>query len=136
MRELRELVEQLQADKALLQAKLKEAFEIQPAAVDPRELAQANERIVSLEKEKDLLQTTLEQERARLPAANAAERNDSVSSSPKPTSSSGPKRSGWKASRGRNARCNNGSKRWRARRRPPRNWNRCPGVGRGNAKAQ
>ena len=74
VRELRELVEQLQADKALLQAKLKEAFEIQPAAVDPRELAQANERIVSLEKEKDLLQTTLEQERARLPAANAAER--------------------------------------------------------------
>lgn len=73
LRQLRELVGQLQADKGLLEAKLKEAFAIQPAAADPRELAQANDRITSLEKENDLLKVTLDQERTRKPVADTAE---------------------------------------------------------------
>ena len=38
-----------------LEAKLKEALAAQPAAIDPRELAKAEERIRTLEKEADLL---------------------------------------------------------------------------------
>ncbi len=65
-------VRQLQADKADLQAKLKEALAVQPAAVDPRELARAEERINGLLKENDLLKVSLAQEKAKpAPAADA-----------------------------------------------------------------
>src|ERR1043165_3962082 len=50
---------------ALLEAKLKEALSVQPAAVDPRDLAKAEGRIKDLEKEKDLLKASLEQEQAK-----------------------------------------------------------------------
>src|SRR5256886_3355790 len=50
---------------ALLQAKLKEALSVQPAGVDPRELAKAEEQLRALQKEKDLLQVRLEQEQAK-----------------------------------------------------------------------
>src|ERR1043166_5624970 len=50
-----EQVRQLQADKSLLEAKLKEALAAQPAPMDPRELAKAEERIRALQKENDLL---------------------------------------------------------------------------------
>ena len=56
---------QLQADKSLLEAKLKEALAAQPAAVDPRELARAEEKIRGLQKENDLLKVSLAQEKAK-----------------------------------------------------------------------
>jgi hypothetical protein len=62
-------VRQLQADKTVLEAKLKEALSVQPAALDPRELARAEEKIKGLQKENDLLKVTLDQEKAKpLPA--------------------------------------------------------------------
>jgi hypothetical protein len=61
----------MQADKVLLEAKLKEALAVQPAAVDPRELARAEEKIKGLVKENELLKVTLAQEKAKpLPAAD------------------------------------------------------------------
>ena len=42
---LKDQVRQLQTDKAVLEAKLKEALAVQPAALDPRELARAEEKI-------------------------------------------------------------------------------------------
>lgn len=55
----------LEAANALLDAKLKEALAARPAAADPRELAKAEEKIKLLEKEKELLRVTLEQEQAK-----------------------------------------------------------------------
>jgi Tfp pilus assembly protein PilF len=55
----------LQADKAVLEAKLKEALSVQPAAVDPRELARAEEKIRNLQKENDLLKVSLDQTKAK-----------------------------------------------------------------------
>ena len=62
---MREQVQQLETDKILLQAKLKEALAVQPAAVDPRELSKAEERVKSLLKENELLKAGLAQEQAR-----------------------------------------------------------------------
>ena len=55
-------VNQLQSDKALLEAKLKEALAAQPAAVDPRELAKSEEKVRALQKENELLNAMLKQE--------------------------------------------------------------------------
>jgi Tfp pilus assembly protein PilF len=66
---LKEQGRQLQADKALLEAKLKEALAVQPAALDPRELARAEDRIKVLTKENDLLKVTLDQQKAQPPPA-------------------------------------------------------------------
>ncbi len=69
---LTDQVRQLQADKTVLEAKLKEALSVQPAALDPRELARAEEKIKGLQKENDLLKVTLDQEKAKpLPAPDA-----------------------------------------------------------------
>ncbi len=62
---LTEQVRQLQSDKTLLEAKLKEALSVQPAAVDPRELVRAEEKIKNLQKENDLLKVSLDQEKAK-----------------------------------------------------------------------
>lgn len=70
---LREQIGQLQSDNALLQAKVREAFSAQPAAVDPREMAKANTTIKSLEKENDLLKVSLSQEKAAKAAADPRE---------------------------------------------------------------
>lgn len=59
--------DQLLADKGLLEAKLKEALTVQPAASDPRELAKAEQRIKALQKENELLSVSLEQARAGKP---------------------------------------------------------------------
>ncbi len=67
-------VSQLQADKSLLEAKLKEALAAQPAAVDPRELAKAEEKARSLEKENDLLKVSLSREQSK--PALAADKKD------------------------------------------------------------
>ena len=56
---LQEQVRQLTADKELLKDKLKEALTAQPAAVDPRELAKAEERIKALHKEVEVLKVSL-----------------------------------------------------------------------------
>jgi Flp pilus assembly protein TadD len=60
----------LQQDKLLLEAKLKEALAAQPAAVDPRELALAGQRITNLQKENDLLRVALDAAKARSAAGN------------------------------------------------------------------
>jgi Flp pilus assembly protein TadD len=62
---LKEQVKQLESDKSLLTAKLKEALAAQPATADPRELTQAEERLKMLQKENDLLKVTLGQEKSK-----------------------------------------------------------------------
>ena len=62
---LQDQVRQLQADKATLEAKLKESLAVQPAALDPRELARAEEKIKGLMKENELLKVTLDQQKAK-----------------------------------------------------------------------
>jgi tetratricopeptide (TPR) repeat protein len=62
---LTEQVQQLQSEKASLEAKLKEALSTRPSAADPAQLARAEDQIVILVKERDLLRVALEQERAR-----------------------------------------------------------------------
>lgn len=63
-------VNRLQSEKAILEAKLKEALATQPAAVDPRELAKAQEKIQALLKDNELLKTSLAREQTR-PAGTA-----------------------------------------------------------------
>ena len=62
---MRQDLDRLTAHNSLLQAKLREALTVQPAAVDPRELANAEVKIKQLQKERDLLNVTLEQSSAR-----------------------------------------------------------------------
>ena len=66
---LRGQVRQLQADKILLEAKLKESLSAQPATLDPRELSRAQDKIKSLQKETELLKVDLDQVKSR-PAAD------------------------------------------------------------------
>jgi tetratricopeptide (TPR) repeat protein len=73
---LRESLRQLQSEKTILEAKLKEALATQPAAIDPRELTKAQDQIQSLLKENELLKTGLEQEKNRPAAMNAKELED------------------------------------------------------------
>ncbi|MGO8836408.1 MAG: tetratricopeptide repeat protein [Limisphaerales bacterium] len=68
---LHEQVRKLQVDNSSLQSKLQEALGAQPAAIDPRELARAQENIRSLMKENDLLRVSLSQGKTG-PAAGAA----------------------------------------------------------------
>jgi regulator of replication initiation timing len=60
---LRAQLQSLQDDNTTLQAKLKEALQSQPAAIDSRELVKAQEQIRSLMKENDLLKVGLSQGR-------------------------------------------------------------------------
>jgi len=62
---LQQQVEQLSSDKSKLEDKLKEALSAQPAAVDPQELAKAEQKITALTKERDLLAASLEQEKQK-----------------------------------------------------------------------
>ncbi len=64
MNSLRDQVRQMQVDKIMLEAKLKESLAAQPAATDPRELAKAEDRIKSLQKENALLNIGLAQARS------------------------------------------------------------------------
>ena len=59
--ELEQMLRQANSEKDLLTAKLREALAAQPAQLDPRELAKAEERITALEKENSLLKATLDQ---------------------------------------------------------------------------
>ena len=59
-----EQIRSLTAANTDLQGKLKEALSVQPAAVNPDDLAKAQAKIVALQKERDLLAVALEQEKA------------------------------------------------------------------------
>jgi len=61
-------VRQLQEEKALLEAKLKEALSVQPSVISPNELARVQEQMLSLQKERDLLKVALEQQKKPAPA--------------------------------------------------------------------
>ena len=62
---LKQQLAQSAGEKSLLEAKLKEALAVQPAAVDPRELAKAEEKLVALQKENELLNATLAKEKSK-----------------------------------------------------------------------
>jgi tetratricopeptide (TPR) repeat protein len=64
--QLQNQLQQVQGDKSLLEAKLREALAARPAGADPREFAQAQEKIRSIEKQNELLQASLEQEREKV----------------------------------------------------------------------
>jgi len=73
--DLQAQVQNLEAGNATLEAKLREALAAQPAAVDPRELATAQEQVRSLMKENDLLRVTLNQPRGSAAASLLMESN-------------------------------------------------------------
>ena len=62
---LNQQVRALEADKRLLEAKLREALSAQPAAIDPRELQKAEARIRLIQKENDLLKVTVQRARTK-----------------------------------------------------------------------
>jgi Flp pilus assembly protein TadD len=64
-------VRQLQSDKSLLEAKLKEALAALPAATDPRELEKLEDKVKALRKENELLSASLEQERKKIAVVDA-----------------------------------------------------------------
>jgi tetratricopeptide (TPR) repeat protein len=64
-------IRQLEAEKASLEAKLREALSAQPAALDPREMAKAQDQIRILQKENEILKVSFAQEKER--AARAAD---------------------------------------------------------------
>jgi hypothetical protein len=57
---LQEQANRLQSEKGLLEAKLREALAARPAAVDPAELARAEEKVRTAEKEKEVLRVSLQ----------------------------------------------------------------------------
>ncbi|HVV02281.1 MAG TPA: tetratricopeptide repeat protein [Verrucomicrobiae bacterium] len=67
---LQDRIRQLQSDKVLLEAKLKESLSLQPAAADPRDLERAKQRAETLAKENALLKANLDQAKTQ-PAASA-----------------------------------------------------------------
>ena len=50
-----------------LQAQLKEAWSVQPAAADPQELARSQQALMEIQKERDLLKTALEEAKSKKP---------------------------------------------------------------------
>ena len=75
---LHEQVQKLQADNTTLQAKLQEALAAQPAAIDARELTQAQAKIRSLMKENDLLKVSLSQGKAGTAGGPAVAESDAL----------------------------------------------------------
>ncbi|MST94593.1 MAG: tetratricopeptide repeat protein [Pedosphaera sp.] len=55
-------IQRLEANNKLLTAKLKEALSVQPAGVDPQEMAKAAEAVKTLQKENELMKVSLDQE--------------------------------------------------------------------------
>jgi tetratricopeptide (TPR) repeat protein len=62
---MQEDIARLASQNAMLEARLREALSVQPAAIDPRELAKAEEKIKTLQKERDLLVVSLQQAGAK-----------------------------------------------------------------------
>ncbi|MGO9585272.1 MAG: tetratricopeptide repeat protein [Limisphaerales bacterium] len=75
---LHEQVQKLQVDNTTLQAKLQEALAAQPAAIDARELTQAQAKIRSLMKENDLLKVSLSQGKAGTAIGPAVAESDAL----------------------------------------------------------
>lgn len=69
---LRQEISRLNEEKKLLEAKLKEALAAQPAAIDPRELERAEQKILELQKNNELFQANLTQLEVKTGAADAA----------------------------------------------------------------
>ena len=67
--DLQNQLKQLQGEKSMTEAKLREALAARPAGADPREYAQAQEKLRSIEKENELLRVSLAQEREKVAAA-------------------------------------------------------------------
>jgi tetratricopeptide (TPR) repeat protein len=63
--DLQNQLRQLQDAKSLLEGKLREALAARPAGADPRAFAEAQEKIRSIQKENELLQVSLVQEREK-----------------------------------------------------------------------
>lgn len=63
LKSLQDQVGRLNAEKVLLEAKLKEALAAQPASLDPGELVKAQQQITDLRKANDLLKVSLEDAR-------------------------------------------------------------------------
>jgi tetratricopeptide (TPR) repeat protein len=61
---LQQQIRTLSAANTDLQNRLHEALSVQPASISPQELAKAEDRIVQLQKERDLLASSLEQQKA------------------------------------------------------------------------
>ncbi len=77
--DLENQVQTLSGENASLDKKLKEALSIQPASVDPQELAKAEARITALQKDRDLLNVSLEQEKAARQKAEKGKKGASES---------------------------------------------------------
>jgi tetratricopeptide (TPR) repeat protein len=75
---LREQIRALTAANTELENKLKEALSVQPAAVSPRELAKAEEKVVALQKENDLLTVALQQAKAAKPPGTPSAEGDNA----------------------------------------------------------
>jgi tetratricopeptide (TPR) repeat protein len=71
--ELQESLRRLQSEKTILESKLREALATQPAAIDPRELTKAQDRIQTLLKENELLKAGLEEEKKRTAVVGGAQ---------------------------------------------------------------
>ena len=79
MARLQEQVRSLTAANTQLENKLKEALSVQPAALSPAEAAKAEQKVLALQQEKDLLSVALEQAKAaKAPAAPSAKADDTV----------------------------------------------------------
>ncbi len=80
VRELQTEIERLKQDNKTLGAKLKEALSAQPAMVDPRDLAKAEERIRSLLKENELIKAQVAAQKTTPPDSTAKinEQNDTI----------------------------------------------------------
>ncbi len=72
---LQDEVDRLRAENTRLNAKLREALSVQPAAADPRDIARAEERARLLEKEADLLRVRLRLATNAAAASPALERS-------------------------------------------------------------
>jgi tetratricopeptide (TPR) repeat protein len=72
--DLQNQLRQLQGEKSLTEAKLREALAARPAGADPREYAMAQDKLRSIQKENELLQVSLAQEREKAAAlANSSQ---------------------------------------------------------------
>ena len=65
LKALQDEISRLTAQNTLLEAKLKEAWSVQPPTADPRELEKAQRHVQELEKERDLLRVSLDQEKSK-----------------------------------------------------------------------
>ncbi len=74
--DLHNQIRQFQADKALLQAKLREALSARPVGSDPQQYAKAQDLIRQLQKQNDLLEVTLAREKSKAVAVTSPKELD------------------------------------------------------------